>query len=73
MEEPVLLRHGLWVGAELAKQRKFPVQFHCGFGDRDAIIHLNNPSLLMAFFEEMNRMVDGDRPQEFGYFLIIQE
>ena len=56
MQEPTLLRYGLWVGAELAKQRKFPIQFHCGFGDRDAIIHLNNPSLLMAFFEEMNRM-----------------
>jgi hypothetical protein len=56
MQEPTLLRYGLWVGAELARQRKFPIQFHCGFGDRDAIIHLNNPSLLMAFFEEMNRM-----------------
>ena len=56
MEEPTLLRHGLWVGAELAKQRKMPIQFHVGFGDRDAIIHKNNPSLLMPFLQLLNEM-----------------
>ncbi len=56
MEEPTLLRHGLWVGAELARQRKMPIQFHVGFGDRDAIIHKNNPSLLMPFLQSMNEM-----------------
>lgn len=56
MEEPTLLRYGLWIGAELAKQRRMPIQFHVGYGDRDAIIHLNNPSLLMGFFQEMDRL-----------------
>ena len=51
-----LLRHGLWVAAELAKARHMPIQFHVGYGDRDAIIHLNNPSLLMGFFQEMDRL-----------------
>jgi len=56
MEEPTLLRHGLWAAADLARQRKLPIQFHVGYGDRDARIHLNNPSLLMDFFEELNRL-----------------
>jgi predicted TIM-barrel fold metal-dependent hydrolase len=44
------------VSAELARARKLPIQFHVGYGDRDAVIHLNNPSLLMGFFQEMERM-----------------
>src|SRR5215472_7736311 len=56
MEESTLLRHGLWVAADLARQRGLPIQFHVGYGDRDARIHLNNPSLLMDFFEELNRL-----------------
>jgi predicted TIM-barrel fold metal-dependent hydrolase len=56
MEDPTLLRHGLWIAAELARARRMPIQFHVGFGDRDAVIHLNNPSLLMGFLQEMDRM-----------------
>lgn len=56
MENETLLRHGLWVAAELAKARRMPIQFHVGYGDRDAIIHLNNPSLLMGFLQEMDRL-----------------
>ena len=56
MEEPTLLRHGLWVGAELARHRKMPIQFHVGYGDRDAIIHKNNPSLLMPFLQKLDDM-----------------
>jgi predicted TIM-barrel fold metal-dependent hydrolase len=56
MEEPTLLRHGLWVAAELARARRMPIQFHVGYGDRDAKIHLNNPSLLMDFLQELDRM-----------------
>jgi predicted TIM-barrel fold metal-dependent hydrolase len=56
MEEPTLLRHGLWVAAEIARVRRMPIQFHVGYGDRDAKIHLNNPSLLMDFLQELDRM-----------------
>jgi hypothetical protein len=56
MQNQTLIRYGLWIGAELAQQRRMPIQFHVGYGDRDAIIHLNNPSLLMGFFQEMDRM-----------------
>jgi uncharacterized protein len=46
VEDPVLLRHGLWAGAELARQRGFPIQVHAGFGDTDLTLHRANPTLL---------------------------
>jgi predicted TIM-barrel fold metal-dependent hydrolase len=46
LEDPVLIRHGLWVGADLARQRGFPIQVHAGFGDTDLTLHRANPSLL---------------------------
>jgi uncharacterized protein len=46
LEDPVLLRHGLWMGAELARQRGFPIQIHAGFGDTDLTLHRANPTLL---------------------------
>jgi predicted TIM-barrel fold metal-dependent hydrolase len=46
LEDPVLLRHGIWTGAELARDRGFPLQVHAGYGDPDLTLHLANPSLL---------------------------
>lgn len=46
LEDPVLLRHGIWTGAALARQRGFPIQVHTGFGDTDLTLHRANPSLL---------------------------
>jgi predicted TIM-barrel fold metal-dependent hydrolase len=46
LEDPVLLRHGLWTGAELARDRGFPIQIHAGFGDTDLTLHRANPTLL---------------------------
>jgi hypothetical protein len=56
MDDPVLLRHGLWIAAELARARRMPIQFHVGYGDRDAKIHLNNPSLMMDFLQHLDDM-----------------
>ena len=44
--DPVLLRHSIWTGAELASFRGLPLQIHAGFGDPDLTLHLANPSLL---------------------------
>lgn len=41
-----LLRFGIWTGADLARQRGFPLQIHVGYGDPDLTLHLTNPSLL---------------------------
>jgi predicted TIM-barrel fold metal-dependent hydrolase len=46
LEDPVLLRHGIWTGAELARERGLPLQIHAGYGDPDLTLHLTNPSLL---------------------------
>jgi uncharacterized protein len=46
LEDPVLLRHGIWTGAELARDRGLPLQIHAGYGDPDLTLHLVNPSLL---------------------------
>jgi uncharacterized protein len=46
LEDHVLLRHAIWTGVELARPRRFPIQFHSGFGDPDLRLHLTNPSLL---------------------------
>jgi hypothetical protein len=54
MDDRVLLRHGLWVGAELARARGLPIQFHVGFGDRDLRMHLNDPSLLSDYLQAMD-------------------
>lgn len=56
MDDMTLMRHGLWVAAELARARAMPIQFHVGYGDRDAKIHLNNPSLLMDFLQHLDDM-----------------
>jgi predicted TIM-barrel fold metal-dependent hydrolase len=46
LADPVLLRHTIWTGADLASSRGLPLQIHSGFGDPDLTLHLANPSLL---------------------------
>ena len=41
-----LLRHSLWAGIRLARERGIPIQVHVGYGDSDLTLHLTNPSLL---------------------------
>lgn len=53
LEEPDLLRFGIWAGADLARSRGFPIQFHSGFGDTDLTLHLANPSLLTDLVREL--------------------
>ena len=54
LRHQTLIRHGLWVGADLAEARGLPIQFHTGFGDRDAVIHRANPSLMTDFLTAMD-------------------
>ena len=46
LTEPAVLRHGIWAGAELARERGLPLQFHAGYGDPDLTLHDANPTLL---------------------------
>jgi uncharacterized protein len=54
--DPVLLRFGIWSGAELARDRGFPIQFHSGWGDADLELHRSNPTLLTGLVREFDRL-----------------
>jgi hypothetical protein len=56
LEDPVLLRHGIWTGAELARERGLPLQFHAGYGDPDLTLHLANPSLLTSLVRALGEL-----------------
>jgi uncharacterized protein len=45
LEDPVLLRHLLWVGVD----RGLPLQFHVGFGDPDLQLDRSDPARMTAF------------------------
>ncbi|MFZ0215552.1 MAG: amidohydrolase family protein [Candidatus Dormiibacterota bacterium] len=45
LEQPTILRHLLWTGAE----HGLPIQFHIGYGDPDIRLHRCNPALLHEF------------------------
>jgi predicted TIM-barrel fold metal-dependent hydrolase len=56
LADPVLLRYGIWTGADLARDRGFPIQFHTGWGDPDLVLHLTNPTLLTGLIRELAPM-----------------
>ncbi len=58
LTSPVLLRHGIWMGAAIAVERGLPLQIHSGFGDTDLRIHEANPALLT----DLIRWLDRDLP-----------
>lgn len=56
LADPVLLRFGIWTGAEVARERGLPIQFHVGWGDPDLELHLTNPTLLTGLIRELARL-----------------
>jgi uncharacterized protein len=56
LDDPVLLRHGIWTGAGLARDRGLPLQVHAGFGDPDLTLHLANPSLLTDLVRALGQL-----------------
>lgn len=56
LEDPILLRFGIWTGAELARERSMPLQVHAGWGDPDLTLHLANPSLLTDLVKRLGPM-----------------
>lgn len=53
LTDPVLLRHLLWTGADIARERNLPLQFHCGYGDSDLDLHRADPSLMTGFIRAL--------------------
>lgn len=56
LTDPVLLRFGMWAGAELARDHAMPLQIHSGWGDPDLTLHLADPSLLTDLVKDLGRM-----------------
>lgn len=48
--DPVLERHIMWSGADLARSKGLPVQFHIGIGDPDIELNAVDPSHLTQYF-----------------------
>ncbi|HET6619878.1 MAG TPA: amidohydrolase family protein [Dongiaceae bacterium] len=55
LENSVVVRHGLWVGAELCRARKLPLQVHVGFGDPDIHMHACDPTHFSDFIAAMEK------------------
>jgi len=53
LTDPTLLRFGIWAAAELARDRRLPLQFHVGYGDADLTLHQTNPSLLTELLRRL--------------------
>jgi hypothetical protein len=49
--DPVLERHIIWIGADLARTKGLPVQFHIGLGDPDIELNAVDPSHLTQYFK----------------------
>ncbi|HEX9342381.1 MAG TPA: amidohydrolase family protein [Actinomycetota bacterium] len=54
--DPVLLRHGIWAGAELARERGLPLQFHAGFGDTDLDLRRADPLHLTGLIRRFREL-----------------
>ena len=53
VSDPVVIRHGLWVGAEICRDRRLPLQLHVGFGDPDILMHACDPTHFTPFIAAM--------------------
>ncbi len=49
--DPVLERHLIWTGADIARERGFPIQFHIGLGDPDIELNRVDPSYLTPWIK----------------------
>jgi uncharacterized protein len=55
VSDPTIIRHGLWVGAEICRARKLPLQLHVGFGDPDIYMHACDPTHFTDFIAAMEK------------------
>lgn len=53
VSDPAVIRHGLWVAAEICRARRLPLQLHVGFGDPDVYMHACDPTHFTDFIAAM--------------------
>lgn len=51
IEHPVLIRHALFRALDVCRERRFPLQLHVGFGDRDVRMPQCDPTVFAPFIE----------------------
>ncbi|MGE3293960.1 MAG: amidohydrolase family protein [Geminicoccaceae bacterium] len=51
IEHPILIRHALFKALEVCRERRFPLQLHVGFGDRDVRMPQCDPTVFAPFIE----------------------
>jgi predicted TIM-barrel fold metal-dependent hydrolase len=55
VSDPTVIRHGLWIGAEICRAKKLPLQLHVGFGDPDIYMHACDPTHFTDFIAAMDK------------------
>jgi uncharacterized protein len=55
VSDPTVIRHGLWVAAEICRARRLPLQLHVGFGDPDVYMHACDPTHFTDFIAAMEQ------------------
>lgn len=50
--DPVLLRFGLFLGLDICREKRFPLQLHVGFGDPDVYMHACDPTHFTDFLKQ---------------------
>jgi uncharacterized protein len=55
VSDPTIIRHGLWIGAEICRAKKLPLQLHVGFGDPDIYMHACDPTHFTGFIAAMEK------------------
>ena len=55
ISDPTVIRYGLWVGAEICRAKKVPLQLHVGFGDPDINMHACDPTHFTDFIAAMEK------------------
>lgn len=53
LDDVDVVRHGLWVGAELCRDLRLPLQIHVGFGDPDIYMHACDPTHFTDYLRAM--------------------
>jgi predicted TIM-barrel fold metal-dependent hydrolase len=55
VSDPTVIRHGLWIGAEICRAKNLPLQLHVGFGDPDIYMHACDPTHFTDFIAAMDK------------------
>ncbi len=53
LDDVNVVRHGLWLAADICQEKSFPLQIHVGFGDPDIYMHACDPTHFTDYLRAM--------------------